>query len=285
MNRMSFVVGVAVLCVLASGFAARATLETWSVVLNPASNTAPAELNGQLNPFAIPQIRLALNRAIDRVAIAGLYAGSKTADVMFTPVPFSRCCAGELLSADLGMVPSGDLANFVAEVNLWMPVYSAQKGATGLWEYKGAPVTVICVIRGDAVDGRREAAGQIADLLESVGFTVQRLIVNGQAAVSTVYNTDPVAGAWHVYVEGWAEVFGPEPELTRVAEFYSSGYPGMPGWNTAGYWQYADPAVDQLIQDLMLQVPSNGYERCMMLNGAVGRGLADSVRIFLASIE
>jgi len=286
MKKGSVVAVIALIlgCTIGSTVYSAAEVVSWAVLVNPAEDpTTPNELDGTLNPFSSAEVRFALNMGLDRVHYLSLYTGTGKADLMFTPVPLSRCCSGFYQAEAVGLDQDGDTNTSYSLIESAMLALGAEKNAAGVWSYNGEEVEITLVKRTDTTDGRAAVTEEIRDLLETAGFKVALKEVSKSGVNSLVYGSDPVNGGWHLYVEGWIGK-ADTASLDLIAQYYASSL-YLPGWGKKGYYQYSNTTISQALQDVILGVPANGYERCDTLDLAVKEALMESVRIFLAIFE
>ena len=162
----------------------------------------PVQFKEGFNPFAIREVREALNWLIDRDFIADeLMKGAAVPHItLFHPLTPDYARVADymkVVEAEYGYNP--DKAREV--------IFDAlgKAGAEyigGKWYYNGQPITVTVVIRTE--DVRRQIGDYVADLLEGLGFEVKRDYAPARKAIPLVYGGDPTAGQWNIYTEGWA---------------------------------------------------------------------------------
>jgi len=230
---------------------------------------------GKLNPFAVPRIREAMNRLVDRHHIAQEIYGGLAAP---------RWHALNTVSSDYAQL--ADVAHGL-ELTYAYDKQAAQQivaqemvalGATfqnGLWHYAGEPVEIILLIRIE--DKRLEIGDYVADQLEEIGFVVIRQYGTSGDLGSIWAGSDPADGLFHIYTGGWIAVQLARDLSGNFAYFYTDmGYP-VPLWqayvNTPEFY------------DLAARLNSKDFatlaERHTMMAQALEWALADSNRIFL----
>ncbi|WP_346765828.1 NosD domain-containing protein, partial [Thermococcus sp. MV5] len=156
------------------------------------------------NPFAIREIRYALNFLLNRQYFVQEYLGghgqpmfggirpSSGASIYFEPVYNA-----------LGLTPEGNQNKALimieeamqkASQDLAVQEYTLEK-INGTWYFEDEPVTIKGVIRIE--DHRKEIGLYVADLIEKFwGFKVERLLWDRRKASSTVYAGDPKNFQW-----------------------------------------------------------------------------------------
>ncbi|HRU94820.1 MAG TPA: ABC transporter substrate-binding protein [Anaerolineae bacterium] len=142
--------------------------------------SGPELANGALNPFAVPAIREAMNWLIDRNYIAQEIMGG---------MAMPRWTAFNIASSDYARLADVNRKlelKYAYNKEKAQEVISAEMeklGATlvdGKWQYNGAPVTLIGLIRVE--DERRDVGDYVANQLEDIGFTVTRDYKTGSEA-------------------------------------------------------------------------------------------------------
>jgi peptide/nickel transport system substrate-binding protein len=252
-----------------------APASTLSLILNP----APAP-EGELNPFAIREIRQAMQYLVDREFIANdIFQGR--ALPMFSPI-------GPLDYDQLTVFQTIRTRNFHVDVesvrrvvNEQMQAAGAQAGADGKWTFNGRPVTVKVISR---VEDERRAIGDVVRVaLETVGFTVQPILQQFGPATLAVYASDPITFQWHVYTEGWGRSSSSRYDDAALNSFAAPWLGNMPGWQEKGFWQYQQDDLDALGQRLFRGEFTSKDERDQLFNQMLGIALDESVRIWLVT--
>lgn len=252
-----------------------APASTLSLILNP----APAP-EGELNPFAIREIRQAMQYLVDREFIANdIFQGR--ALPMFSPI-------GPLDYDQLTVFQTIRTRNFHVDVesvrrvvNEQMQAAGAQAGADGKWTFNGRPVTLKVISR---VEDERRAIGDVVRVaLETVGFTVQPILQQFGPATLAVYASDPITFQWHVYTEGWGRSSSSRYDDAALNSFAAPWLGNMPGWQETGFWQYQQDDLDALGQRLFRGEFSSKDERDQLFNQMLGIALDESVRVWLVT--
>ena len=189
----------------------------WSLALNPVhdkDNPYLITVNNKtyFNPFAIREVRYAMNWLISRNYIVNTFLGGSGAP-MYGPetsgavVPYLT-----ILSAAkaLGIGPQGDenyalkLINDAMEKAAKSPYLKGHtlKKVNGVWEFDGKPIVITGIIRSDD-PGRENLGNYFASQLQKAGFKVDKKLLSGGKAIPIVYYTTPYSFQWNYYTEGW----------------------------------------------------------------------------------
>ncbi|WP_163576490.1 ABC transporter substrate-binding protein [Halomonas faecis] len=242
------------------------------LTLNPAG---PELADGSLNPFHVPAIREALNRLVDRDYIAQeLYGG--LAEPRFLPLSTAFPDYARLadVARELELRYAHDPQAASEVIHREMEALGAQF-RDGQWRYAGEPVRLTVLIRTE--DERRLVGDYVANLLEGLGFTVERRYRTAEEASRIWIATDPQAGEWHLYTGSWITI-----EIQRdQAEAFSFYY--TPRGRAEPLWQAYDsaPAFDELADRLLRRDYRSWEERQSMMARALELAMQDSSRIWL----
>ena len=141
-----------------------------------------------------------------------------------------------------------DMTKAQAVVDAEMAAMGATKGADGKWQFNGAPVTLIFLIRNDG-DGTRLPQGEyFAQQLETLGFTVDRVEKKSSELSPLWIGSNPPDGLWNIYTAGWGSNGLNRDEKTIFQEMYLpdsvAGHPVVLPSNVP------DPAFQKVGDDL-----------------------------------
>jgi len=171
---------------------------TTELTFNPAG---PTFKDGRLNPFSVRAIREAMNYLMDRDYIAKeIYGG--LAIPMFTCI--NPVFPDYARLADVGRAIEIKYAYNKDKAKQIIDAEMKKLGAelvNNVWNYKGAPVTIIMVIRTE--DERRQIGDYVAKQLEDIGFKVDRQYKTAAEATPLWISADPTEGKMHIYTGGW----------------------------------------------------------------------------------
>ncbi|GAB6101129.1 ABC transporter substrate-binding protein [Thermococcus atlanticus] len=196
------------------------------------------------NPFAIKEIRFALNWLISRQYIVqnilqgsgapmfGSIRPSTGADQYFEPVYKALGLTG---AADIQkaqkMIDDAmkKAAEALAKDGYTLEKKKAEDGNT-YWYFNGKPITVKFIIRIE--DERKEEGLYIAHLLEKyAGFKVDRMLLDRRKAGGLVWGTDPKNYEWNLYTGGWVSTANVKWPDDYVAFFNAAWYYGWIPFN------------------------------------------------------
>lgn len=134
---------------------------SWSFFVNSVPNKAPyhVEKNGvtEFNPFAIKDVRFALNFLVDRKKVVDEILNG-AGGVKFTQATPGQPNAWriELVANKYGFTPEGDQARAIADINAAMEEAAKHPENKGrlvkkgqFWHFDGNPVTIRFIIRVD----------------------------------------------------------------------------------------------------------------------------------------
>jgi len=229
----------------------------------------------RLNPFASPKIREAMNWLIDRKFIAeeimrGL--GRPRYLPLDTSFPDFARLADVARKLEIRYAPNPDLARSV--INAEMRRFGATQ-VSGKWQFRGRPVILTFLIRTE--DSRRAIGEYVANLLEGLGFAVERRL--GSAAdLSPVWmGSDPAKGQWHLYTGGWISTAISRDESGQFDFFYTRRGLQRPLWQA----YKPSPEFNRVSDRLARSDFATMAERNRLLARALELSMQDSVRIWL----
>jgi peptide/nickel transport system substrate-binding protein len=250
----------------------------YGISLNPAVFTD----TNVLNPFSNRKIREALNWLIDRNYInQEIYAGGSLPKLLPLTTQLAEYTnlidTARALEAKYAFNP--DKAKEVIDAE--MPGMGAELGSDGKWQFNGAPVTLIFLIRPDG-DGTRLPMGDyVANQLETVGFTIDRQYKTSSEAFPIWLGTTAADGQWHLYTAGYTPGGFPRDERNsccQQAYLNTSIQASEPFISNV-----SDPEFQQLGDDLAQGNFSSKEERDQMMRRALELALEDS--LFVWTIE
>ena len=246
---------------------------SYSILVNPAESE-------KFNPFSIKEVRFALNYLIDRKLIVNeLMGGFGTPSVSYY---------GQNDPEYLTIIEQVESFNFrynpkVADAMITEALQ--QRGAAktdGRWTYEGKPVEITIFIRSD--DPVRKSIGEIlSSELQDMGFVVSKDFGDLNKAFVVVYGSDPADMKWSLYTEGWGRSSFVRYDSVGLGQMYSPWFSSMPGFNDPNYWNYENEELDYITQRIYAGEFKSEEERAGLIQDAVGLGIGEAVRIFLAS--
>ncbi|NJN79174.1 MAG: ABC transporter substrate-binding protein [Anaerolineales bacterium] len=170
----------------------------FELYMNPVQTFA----DGRLNPFGSKVIREAMNMLIDRNYIVqeifGGLGNPKYSSLNGAFPDYARYI-DSAREIEAKYAYNVEKANEV--ISAEMEALGATKNADGKWEFNGAPVTIIFIIRTE--DERTPIGDYASNQLESIGFTVDRQYKSRSEASPIWARSEPTEGQWNVYTGGW----------------------------------------------------------------------------------
>ena len=237
--------------------------------------------DGTLNPFYDAEIREAFNWLIDRDLLIGeflrgmgmpIYALAGREFPEYERYPDLFEAVEEYYAHD------PDRAKELIHDRM-VALGAELVGAT--WHYDGSEIEVTFVIVTDWFPPLYPAGGEyIADLMEWVGFSVERKLLPESAAVRYLVLDDPLDGTYNAFTGGWAFAAIPRDEGQR---FYASDTRFVRPWPR---WMALDPPAEYL--EVARRLYDRDYEsmaeREELLEEAVWLRMKFSPQILLADI-
>lgn len=263
------------------------------LLVNPYPNVAPylAEVDGQdyFNPFAIREVRYALNWLISRQYIVDtIHNGAGAALITPCPDVYPGTYRYNLIPSKLGITAEGDENQAIDEITNALTKASKLPELVGRLERKGdfwtlddQPVTIKFLARADDPTVRMPIAQYVAHQIEKAGIKVEVLNLERAKCLQTTGSTDPAEYQWNLYTEGWG--IGARKTWGDLVAYFYGPWNGrvMPGGGTSGYWQYENEELTKYSRALYNgDLPSlDAYWEYALKTTELA--LQDSVRIFL----
>jgi peptide/nickel transport system substrate-binding protein len=244
-------------------------------------NPAVCTDTNMLNPFSNAKIREATNLLYDRNYIVQEIYGGLAATKLFPLVSafpdYAKYIAtARELEAKYAYNPEQAKETITTE----MEAMGATLDADGKWQYQGAPVTLIGLIRSE--DERTQIGDYVATQLESVGFTVDRQIKTRSEASPIWVQGNPTDCLFNFYTGGWITTAISRDDASNFSFFYTANDYPIP------LFQAYTPTPE--FDELALKLRNNDFttleERDQLFQQAMAMALSDpgagSVRVWLA---
>jgi len=263
--------------------------------VNPYPNAAPytAKLQGGtvFNPFAIREVRFALNFLINRKQIIDeILVGSGVP--MYTPVIPGQPNSSRfgLIASKLGFTATGDEKRALADIDKALSAAADlrdNKGRLvkkdGFWNFDGKRVAAKFLIRVDDPTLRLPEGRYLADQIEKAGIKVERLEYDRTKCRAIWNNSDPAAMGWSLYTDAWVGGQTYAFWESSIAQMYAPYGSFMPGYGNASWWNYKNPEIDKLTQDCnngRVKDVAEYYDKLLRANEL---GIRDSIRVWIAA--
>lgn len=268
---------------------------SWSLIFNPIPNKAPYTVTKpdgvtEFNPFAIREVRFAMNILIDRKKIVDeILLGD--GEPMFTPMTPGQpgTYKYNLIGTKLGFSARGNEKKAIADIEAAMQAASKLPENAGklvksgqFWNFNGKPVTIKLLARADDPNGRILEGRYVADQIEKAGIKVEKLEYDRAKCFALLWD-DPAKYEYNIYTEGWGAGATRAWWDVTISQMYAPYYTNMPGWGESGYWQYENPEIDRLAEKGINGwfLTADEYWRDNLK--ATELGMKESVRIYVAS--
>jgi len=270
---------------------------SWSLNINPYPGKAPyqVEKDGEtlFNPFAIREIRFALNWLIDRKYIVDEILGGAGFPMYCMATPGQPGTMKYNKVADeFGFTPEGDEEAAIDDITLAMEEAANLPENKGrlvrgeeFWEFDGEPVTISFMIRVDDPNGRLREGNYISDQIEKAGIKVNRLYWDRSKAGSTAYYSNPADYEWNLYTEGWGAGATRRYWEHIVAQMYAPWYGYIPGGANPENWNFKAPGLDELTKNAYYGRFTTIDEYWEYALEGLRLGLEDGIRVYVCAQE
>ncbi|MFP3898792.1 MAG: ABC transporter substrate-binding protein [Dehalococcoidia bacterium] len=197
--------------------------------------------DGTLNPFHDAEIREAFNWLIDREYFVGELLGGMGMPIYALDgkaFPEYDRYPDILAAIEAYYAHDPDKASDIIHDRM---VALGAELVDETWHYDGAEVTIKFIIRTDLYHPLYPAGGEyIADLMEWVGFEVDRMLLPLSSALSIWQHDDPYTGTYHAATLGWSIT---EISRDKGYRFYTSDTKFVRPWPR---WQSLEPPAEYL---------------------------------------
>jgi len=267
---------------------------SWALLINPIPNEAPYIVNvhGEefFNPFAIREVRFAINHLINRKYIVDeIQKGSGGPKLMMADPGNPRAIPYGEVATKLGITDEGNEAKALADIEnalvkaASLPELEGRLDKKGnWWTFDEKPVTIKFLIRVDDPEGRMKLGDYVSKQIEKTGIKVDKLLWERARCSSAIYGGDPAEYEWNMYTEGWGSGGYRAFFAQDVCQMYAPFFANMPGWSESDFWNYENAEIDEFAG-----VPYFGktataeefYEKSLK---GLELGLKDAVRIYVS---
>ncbi len=233
-----------------------------------------------LNPFSDAKIREATNMLFDRNYInQEIFAGGGL--VKFFPFVTNGPDYTDLADVARGLEAqyAYNLDKAKAAITAEMTTLGATQDASGMWQYKGKPVSITFIVRNDG-DGTRKSIGDyVTKQFQSIGFTVDEQYKKSSEASPIWIGSKPEDGKWNVYTAGWGNT---AIERDGKGDFAAMYLPdSVQGINPMLANTKVDPAFQKVGDDLNNGNFTSLDQRRTMMAQAMALGMKDSLQVWL----
>jgi peptide/nickel transport system substrate-binding protein len=264
---------------------------SWSLMINPIPNAAPyiVTVDGTqfFNPFAIRDVRYALNFLINRKYIVDEILGG-TGGPMFTVATPGQpgTYRYNLIPVKLGMTATGNEKKAIQDITEALQKAAELPALQGklvkgekYWQWNGADLTVKVLIRVDEPNGRLKEGGYIADQIERAGIRVERLEWDRAKCVQVAYKDDPARYEWNIYTEGWGAGDTRQYWDNIVSQWYAPWQGYQAGGADPHFWRYSNSEIDSLTRKVQNGQFKDARDYWDTILRATELGLKEATRI------
>ncbi len=257
--------------------AVSSTAVFYEITLNPAG---PQFNDGRLNPFWDARAREALNWLIDRDYIVSHFMQGGGIP-LFVPLtaggPDYKRYSDKILALEQYYRP--DIARADSAISQVMADLGAEKDDDGKWVYNGDPVTLKFLIRNDD-EVRTQTGDYLANSLEDLGFTVERIYGSASELGTYWIQSDPADGEWSLYTGAWGSSVDVErDEGWMFGFFYTDLGLDLPLWHA----YHPSQEFYDTAHALYFREYNSWDERDALFRDALEMALQDSARVFVAT--
>ncbi len=247
------------------------------LTLNPAGTPDEPyfEGTGELNPFAHPEIREALNWLVDRNYIADeLYGGMAEPKYTLSGTAFAEYARYIATQREIEVEYAHNPERASEQIQNAMMEMGAELD-DGSWYYDGEPVEVTMLARVE--DEREDVGDYVSALLEDEGFEVERMYATAAEASPIWMTGDPHAGEWSLYTGGWISTVVTRDEGPDFDFFFTER-----GLGTPLYMEYDPPEeLDEIYDRLARRDFETMEERGELFREALWGSMENAKRIWL----
>jgi len=266
---------------------------SWSLNFNPVPNAAPyivkVEDKEFFNPFAIREVRFAMNDLINRKYLVDEILGGAGGSMFTMATPGQPgTYKYNLVANRLGFTPEGNEKKAIEEITKALQEAAALSELQGRlvkqgewWTFDGEPVTINFLIRVDDPQGRMKEGQYIASQIEKTGIKVERCLWDRVKCIETSYYSDPADYQWNIYTEGWGAGATRAFWEHIVCQMYAPWYGYMAG-GPDNKWHYENDKIDRLTEKAYTGNFLTEEEYWETVLEALDLALKDACRIYVA---
>ena len=266
---------------------------SWSLNFNPIPNAAPyivkVEDKEFFNPFAIREVRFAMNDLINRKYIVDEILGGAGGPAFTMATPGQPgTYKYNLVANRLGFTPEGNEKKAIEEITEALQEAAALPELQGRlvkqgewWNFDGEPATINFLIRVDDPQGRVKEGQYVASQIEKAGIKVERCLWDRVKCIEISYYSDPADYKWNIYTEGWGAGATRAFWEHIVCQMYAPWYGYMAG-GPDSKWHYENDEIDRLTEKAYTGNFLTEEEYWDTVLEALDLALKDACRIYVA---
>jgi len=264
---------------------------SWSLMLNPIPDAGPytVTVDGKdsFNPFAIREVRYALNFLINRKYIVDEILGGAGGPMFTMATPGQPgTYRYNLIPVRLGMTPGGNEKKAILDITAALQKASELPALQGrlvkgekYWQWNGSDLSVKFLFRVDEPNGRLKEGRYIANQIEKAGIRVERLEWDRAKCVEVAYNADPARYEWNIYTEGWGAGETRQYWDNIVSQWYAPWQGYQAGGTNPHFWRYKNDQIDSLTRRIQNGQFKDARDYWDAILQATELGLKEATRI------
>lgn len=240
------------------------------------------------NPFAIREVRYALNFLISRQNIVDEVL-SGFAGPMYCPVKTTEASYEPYFKSVIdshGLTPAGDEQLGITMINDAMEAAAANltghtlvKGTDGFWKFDGEDLYLPILIREE--DERKPIGLYVCAQLEKAGLKVEELVKPRSITSPIIWSSNPTNFDYVIYTGGWGSSYAWLYPEQNIAQMYAPWYTYMPGAGEPSWWNYQNQSIDDLTKKVVTGQIETEEEYWNLNAEAIDMGIEESARVFL----
>jgi peptide/nickel transport system substrate-binding protein len=258
-------------------------------IYNAAPYIVKVEDKEFFNPFAIREVRFAMNDLINRKYLVDEILGGAGGPMFTMATPGQPgTYKYNLVANRLGFTPEGNEKKAIEEITEALQEAAALPELQGRlakqgewWTFDGEPATINFLIRVDDPQGRLREGEYIASQIEKAGIKVERLLWDRVKCIETSYYSDPADYKWNIYTEGWGAGATRAFWEHIVCQMYAPWYGYMAG-GPDSKWHYENDEIDRLTEKAYTGNFLTEEEYWETVLEALELALKDACRIYVA---
>lgn len=235
----------------------------WNFLLNPYPNKAPYQVKHEntieFNPFAIKELRFALNYLIDREFMTKeLLQGSGGVNLSPLMEGAPNAWMFEFQANNMGINSKANKDKAIKDIT------SAMEKAANLpenknrlvkknkvWYFDDKVIKINFVINKDYSEDRAKIGTYLISLLEEAGIKSDKISFSTEEINNNIYNKNPEELTWQVLTERSKSKNLEYWQDKNILKNAVSSLGHLPGWGNNSWWNYKNPEIENLAGEFL----------------------------------